>query len=1139
MIGLRTVVLLGLVSWPVATLAQVAPDTVTLTGRLEIVWGDPPGADQQPVIRFYLRDDAGAVQLLQIDEATARTLGDLLGLRGKRVAVKIERSAQPGVGQRVRALEPRAEVQPGEWAAAVLAPAFAAQAAVSRPYITILCRFIDSPAITPNSKEHYEQLMGGAYPGVNHYWTEITEGQTNLNGSVVVGWYALPATRDTYLPNGSADLTRLMNDCTAAADADVFFPDFAGINLQFNQRLDCCSYGGGRTITRDGVTRFYPMTWEADWANAGTYTHEVGHSLGLPHSGGPYGRVYDSWWDVMSASSWYAVPGTTFRTGSHTNAYHKTLLGVITSERTAVATGALTTVQLERSAQPRANGKPQIVEIPISAATGEYYTLEVRGQAGYDTALPLSGVIIHHVAPRTTWNVRASVVDIDGNGSVNDAGAVWTVGETFTDARNNIAVTVDSTRDGSFGVTIRRTPIAALSLSSRAIAHSAAGGSATVIPDSTRVTVSGTAAWQASVRARRIRLLGGSGSGSAALRWQSETAGLAPGLYVDTITITAPGLVGSPALFIDSLSVTAPAELRVGVTATLRIDSVVAGRAGFVDSVRVRFTGPGATTTSWSVSSRLNRAVLSGATSGIGDGSIRWFHNATALPPGDYADTLTVVAPAAAGSPLLIVDTLRVFAAPQLTLERSGPARSVIAEGAAAPADSIAVRLSGRWASAGNWSTSFVRTPRFLRIVAGPRTGNATLAFTRSTTTLSPGIYVDSVRVFSVMAGGNNVIFTDTVEVQSAAPSFRLSWNSRRDSVALGTGQSRDSVLVIVEGPASAPREWRATALTSRITLASLDAFTAVGTGTGTQWLRWSRNLSNRVAGMGVDTIRVTLAGVPTVELIDSLQVHVSMAITAAAQSRSIVSILGRAAPDDSVRFDIVGTGSASALWTATARAPWLQLSTRSGVGSGVLRWTRSALGMGVGTYVDTIMLAVQGAIGSPVRIVDTMRLVQAIAISTSAVLRPGFMGANYADTIHVSGGGDPIVLSEVGELPAGLRLDAISGVLSGIPAVSGQFRFGVRARSGPIDTLATFTLAIAKPVLTETAVVEHVLGRAALSADHARFLDLLGNRNGRVDVGDVRAWLLDGAASAAVATAVARTASARDSATHKRRPRP
>ena len=39
--------------------------------------------------------------------------------------------------------------------------------------------------------------------------------------------------------------------------------------------------------------------------------------------------------------------------------------------------------------------------------------------------------------------------------------------------------------------------------------------------------------------------------------------------------------------------------------------------------------------------------------------------------------------------------------------------------------------------------------------------------------------------------------------------------------------------------------------------------------------------------------------------------------------------------------------------------------------------------------------------------------------------------------------------------------------------------------------------------------MLDQLLGAGALKADEARFLDLQGNANGRLDVGDVRAWMI------------------------------
>ncbi len=83
--------------------------------------------------------------------------------------------------------------------------------------------------------------------------------------------------------------------------------------------------------------------------------------------------------------------------------------------------------------------------------------------------------------------------------------------------------------------------------------------------------------------------------------------------------------------------------------------------------------------------------------------------------------------------------------------------------------------------------------------------------------------------------------------------------------------------------------------------------------------------------------------------------------------------------------------------------------------------------------------------------------------------------------------------------------------MLSGIPTSSGTFRFTAVATSDGLSAQREFELTVTKPTIAATAVLDQLLGgSSSLTAEERGFLDLLGNRNGRVDVGDVRAWLVD-----------------------------
>ena len=120
-------------------------------------------------------------------------------------------------------------------------------------------------------------------------------------------------------------------------------------------------------------------------------------------------------------------------------------------------------------------------------------------------------------------------------------------------------------------------------------------------------------------------------------------------------------------------------------------------------------------------------------------------------------------------------------------------------------------------------------------------------------------------------------------------------------------------------------------------------------------------------------------------------------------------------------------------------------------------------------------------------------------------------MGAAYADTVRATGGNAVFDWRVVGgALPAGLSLDP-GGVLGGIPTVSGAFRFTAIATSDGLSAQREFELMVTKPTIAASAVLDLLLGGSTtVTAEERGFLDLLGNRNGRVDIGDVRAWLVD-----------------------------
>ena len=444
---------------PPAAEAQTAPDE-TLSGVFSVLWGDPqPGSGDEAQIRYMLTDDRGEETELLLDPRVARPAGGPLALNGEQVTVEGATVSDDQPLERVRVQEIQLARAETTSRAAAAEPADALSG--PQPWVTIGCRFADSTGVTPETQSWFQTLMGTTNPGMDNYWRELSFNNINLTGSQVVDWVNLPQSRAFYVTGRTPNemLTLAGQDCTAAADASVSFPNFRGINLMFNQQLDGSAWGGGMTLTRDGQTRFYSMTWMPPWGyqNQGVLGQEMGHGFGLPHSSGAYATPYDSDWDVMSSAFGVcASPDPEYGcVGVHTIGFHKDLMGWIPPARKYTATSnANQNITLERLGAPSTTSDYLMAKIPIPGSSTRFYTVEARRFAGYDDEIPADAVVIHKV-DTTLTDRNAQVVDATpGDADPNDAGARWLPGETFTDSANGISVKVNSATTSGYTVTI-------------------------------------------------------------------------------------------------------------------------------------------------------------------------------------------------------------------------------------------------------------------------------------------------------------------------------------------------------------------------------------------------------------------------------------------------------------------------------------------------------------------------------------------------------------------------------------------------------------------------------------------------------------------------------------------------------------
>jgi M6 family metalloprotease-like protein len=647
---------------PAAALAQ----QTSVSGQLTSVWEDPLPGQGSPRLRHFLSRHTGEMVPLRVTESQLRAVGGAEVSAGPYVEVTgswqgPRRTPGASADRELEVSSIRYSAAPaGAFAEPQGAPIYGSQ-----PWVTVLCRFSDLPTTEPHSLTWYQDLLGGSEPQLDHYWRELSFDQANVAGSVAHGWYDLPHEKAYYVNDstGVSNLQLLKDDCSAVADADVYFPDYVGINFQFNENLAGFSWGGGSTLAIDGVSRFYRVTWMSDWADQFVYGHEMGHGFGLPHSSGPYGAVYDSDWDVMSGARNFNDP-TYGWVGPHTISFHKEDLGWIPADRVYDATlGTSETITLHRLGDMSAPGVFMMARIPL--ADGTYYTVESRRSVGYDAYLPAETVVLHHI------DGRAFVVDPDGDLDPNDDGAQWMPGETFTDAENGITVTVESQVAEGHLVTIGLMEPGHIEFDPTSIAFVAQQGTDPApLSFAVRNTGTGDLDWTASDDAAWLELDQTSGSvvagGSLDITATVAASELAAGTYNAVVTVSG-SADNSPQTLAVGLELT-PAPVLTLVAEPIDLEAV-AGVDPPPHEVLIRNDG-GAELT-WAASSDVAWMTFARGSGTLAPGASEVDTVAISvagLDLGDYAGTLTFTGNAV-NSPQTLEALLNVVESPSIALD--------------------------------------------------------------------------------------------------------------------------------------------------------------------------------------------------------------------------------------------------------------------------------------------------------------------------------------------------------------------------------------------------------------------------------------------------------------------------------------
>ncbi len=597
-------------------------------------------------------------------------------------------------------------------------------------------------------------------------------------------------------------------------------------------------------------------------------------------------------------------------------------------------------------------------------------------------------------ASSTTWTAtkKKSWTTLTASGGTGSGTVAWSR-STAGLAVGTYVDTITVTASGAGGSPARvidtltiTAPPAPLTLAVTPGSRSVAVIQGTAAPgDNAAVTLAGNGAsgttWTATKKKSWTTLTKTTATGSNTLTWTRSTAGLAAGTYVDTITVTAPGAIGSPATVIDTLTITAaPLPLTLAVAPSSRSVTVQQGAPAPGDNAVVTLTGDNAASTVWTAAKKTSWTTLTGA-GGTGSGVLAWNRDVSGLAVGTYVDTITVSAPGADGSPASVIDSLKVVAAPvPLTLAVAPLSRHVtVQQGSAAPGDNASVTLAGDNAGSTSWAASVGKSWASLTVAGG--TGSGTVAWTRNAAGLAAGTYVDTVSISTTGATVLSAVLVDTMTVTAAPVGLSIALNptSRTTTIDEGTAAPGDNAEVALAGDNAASTHWQASASATWVTWTA-----STGTGSGT--LAWNRNAAGLAVGTWVDTITVVVpgTGLVPVHLYDTVVVNA----VATAQRHFAFKPRGRRwrVLTSSLLSNIVmptwdsafvaDDSSSTSMWTATAQSTLLQLVTTTGRVNTSVVWKWLPAAGSVGMHIDSVTVTLQQDPAAAATFVDTLDVI-------------------------------------------------------------------------------------------------------------------------------------------------------------------